>query len=220
MSEWIDIAVPLDSETVRWPGDRAFRLQRDCDMSCGHAASVSSFEMSAHLGTHMDAPLHYFRDGASMDGFPLEIGIGPARVIAIEGDCAGPDSLDVHRIERDERILLKTANSNEVWHHRPFSERYVSITPAGARYLVERHPALVGVDYLSVGNSGDDGAETHRILLKAGIWIIEALDLHRVTPGNYDLVCLPLRIVGVEGAPVRAALRRIQETGPGQKPLS
>jgi arylformamidase len=110
-------------------------------------------------------------------------------------------------IQRGERILLKTRNSNTEWHKQDFKTNYVAVNASGARYLAERGICLVGVDYLSVGLFEADGTETHRTLLSRGVWIVEGLDLSGIEDGEYELVCLPLRIAGSDGSPVRAALR-------------
>jgi arylformamidase len=209
MSNWIDISVPLQNGTVHWPGDRPFRVRAESEMKAGHEFNLSSFATSAHIGTHMDAPLHFVAGGSAMDRLRLETVIGPARVIKI----AHPQQITAaeiasHQIQRGERILFKTANSDRVWHDQPFDERFIAMDAQAAGFLAERKPVLVGVDYLSVGAYEADGADTHRILLGAGIWIVEGLDLHHVEPGSYELICLPLRIIGIEGAPARAVLRR------------
>jgi arylformamidase len=209
MSRWIDVTVPLDAGTVRWPGDRAFELVRESVVEDGGECNLSSFAMSAHLGTHMDAPLHYLASGESMDGLAFEAVIGPARVIEVAGGQVTGEELERHSIRAGERILLKTSNSDSVWHHEPFRRGYAHITESGAEHLAARHPAVMGVDYLSVGGPDESGGEVHRILSRAGIWIVESLNLHGVQPGEYEFVCLPLRIAGIEGAPARALLRQI-----------
>lgn len=199
MSDWIDVSVALDAELVRWPGDAAFELRREGSLARGDACNLSSFSMSAHLGTHVDSPLHYAADGASMDELDFDAVVGAARVIGME-EAGG--------IRRGERVLFKTENSNRAWQHEPFDPSYTALTPGLARELAARRPALVGIDYLSIGTPDLDGEETHRILLGAGIWIVESLDLRGVERGEYDLICLPLKIAGAEGAPARVLLRR------------
>jgi arylformamidase len=210
MSDWIDISVPLHNGMVHWPGDRPFELRRESDMSEGAENNLSSFSTSAHVGTHMDAPLHFLAGGVPMEDLPLNVVIGRARVIAI----SDPRRITVQELEpcgilRGDRILFKTANSARPWHDQPFQESFVAIGAGAAGYLAELKPALVGVDYLSVGGYESDGAETHRLLLGAGIWVIEGLHLHAVDAGYYELACLPLKIAGAEGAPARAVLRKL-----------
>jgi arylformamidase len=113
-----------------------------------------------------------------------------------------------HSISEGERILFKTTNSDHAWDTDQFDETFVFISQNGARYLAECGVRTVGVDYLSAGGFREDGPETHEALLGAGIWIIEGLNLRGVEPGSYELVCLPLRLMGAEGSPARAILRK------------
>ena len=205
-SRWLDVSVPLRDGMLPWPGDPAFRLRRLSDMERGDVCTVSALSMSAHAGTHVDAPLHYVRRGRSVDRWPLDATVGPARVIVIRHPrVIDVDELQTHRIRKGERLLVKTRNSAR---KRPgmFFKDYVSVSPAAARYLASRHLRAIGIDGPSIGPF-EDGAETHRILLDAGIWIVEWLDLRRIPAGPCELMCLPLRVVGGDGAPARAILR-------------
>jgi arylformamidase len=206
---WLDVSVPLASGMVHWPGDPEVSISRISSMESGDECNVSTISMSAHTGTHMDAPLHYLADGAGLDGLPLEAVIGPARVIAIQDPrSVRAAELARHRIRRGERILFKTRGAAARWKTETFDEEYVYISLDAARFLAARGLRLVGVDYLSVGGFLENSAEIHRTLLGAGIWVVEGLNLARVEPGRYDLVCLPLRIAGGDGAPARVALRK------------
>jgi arylformamidase len=180
---WIDISVQLRDGMVVWPGDPPTRIERISAIERGEAENISAMSLCLHAGTHIDAPLHYFEGGAAIDRLPFDAVIGPARVI-LGADLAG------QKIRRGERILFKTRNSG------------VCLTPEAAECLAARGIRAVGIDDLSIG-----GERVHKILLGAGIWIIEGLDLSAVEPGNYDLVCLPLSIPGSDGAPARAVLR-------------
>lgn len=208
-NEWIDVSIPLRTGIVHWPGDPEPTFERISEIGHGSEANVTLCRMTAHTGTHMDAPCHFIEGGASIDQFPLEAGIGLARVVTVPEACnsIGLSELEPAAIRHGERILLKTRNSNVRWAAQEFRSDFVAVTSAGARHLAERGALLVGVDYLSVGLFEGDGAETHRTLMSAGIWIVEGLDLSAVADGQYDLICLPLRIAGSDGSPVRAALR-------------
>ena len=165
--------------------------------------------MGAHTGTHMDAPLHFLATGKSLDQLPLEATIGPARVIEIKDrNSIKLEEIQPHKINRGERILFKTRNSTASWKSDAFDEEFVYISKEAARYLAELEIQTVGIDYLSVGGFKCDGLDTHQALLGAGIWIIEGLNLAKVKPGTYDLICLPLKVIGIEGAPARAVLRK------------
>ena len=205
---WIDISVPLYTGMVHWPDNPPVRIERMQDLSRGDAANVSMIEMGAHTGTHMDAPRHFLANGAGLDEMPLDASIGTARVINIEHPQAIlPAELEAHNLLAGERVLFRTLNSERCWKDDRFVEDFVYISAAAAQYLVERQVRTIGIDYLSVGGYVYDGVETHQILLSAGIWLIEGLNLSAVKPGIYELVCLPLRVAGADGAPARAILR-------------
>jgi len=206
--EWIDISVALRSGMVHWPDNPPVKIERMKDMDKGAVCNVSVMSLGAHTGTHMDAPLHFIKNGKSLDKLPLEATIGPARVIEIKDrEVVRRDELRRHNLRRGERILLKTRNSSRCWKTDAFVEDFVYISREAAQHLVDRGIRTIGVDYLSVGGFHHDGLETHRILLGAQIWIIEGINLAQVKPGKYELVCLPLKVLGSDGAPARALLR-------------
>lgn len=207
-SPWIDVSVPLRPGVLHWPGDPPFELERISEIAKGDLCDVSAVRMSSHTGTHLDAPRHFLRDGAGIDRLPLDALIGPALVIEIaDRRTILPAELARHAIPRGARVLFKTRNG-ELWDGRPFTEDYVAVSPEAAEWLVEQEVKLVGVDYLSVGPAGDAGAHVHCTLLSAGVCIVESLQLASITPGDYDLVCLPLNLLDADGAPARALLRR------------
>ena len=209
-NRWIDISVPIQDGMVHWPGDPAVRIKKVLDMERGDACNVSKLSMGSHTGTHMDAPFHFFRKGSGLDRMPLDATLGPARVIEIRGvESINPMDLKPYRIHVGERILLKTQNSNRVWSQGAFVKDFVYLATESARYLAKRRVKMVGIDYLSVGGYREqNGLEVHRTLLRAGIWIIEGLDLKDVRPGKCELICLPLKIVRSDGAPARAILKQ------------
>jgi arylformamidase len=207
---WIDVSVSLHSGMVHWPDNPPVRIERALNIEHGDTANVSEISMGAHTGTHMDGPLHFVREGKGLDEMPLHATIGPARVIEVsDPESIKPDELDPHRLQRNERILFKTHNSARHWSSEDFNEDFVYISQEAARYLADHGIRTVGVDYLSVGGFRKDGVETHRALLEAGIWVIEGLDLSEVKPGEYELICLPVKIERSDGAPARAILRAI-----------
>lgn len=205
---WIDISVPLYTGMVHWPDNPPVHIERDLDISHGDLCNVSKLSFGAHTGTHMDAPVHWIAGAPGIDTMPLDATLGRARVLEIADPVSvKPAELEPHNIQAGERILLKTRNSTRAWASDAFVEDFVYISHDAARYLAERHVRTVGVDYLSVGGFTVDGPETHRALLTAGIWIIEGLNLSQVTPGDYELICLPVKIRDGDGAPSRALLR-------------
>jgi arylformamidase len=207
--DWIDISVTVKTGMVHWPGDRPVLIERSQDMERGDDMNLSAISMGSHSGTHIDAPLHFIRTGKSLLEMPFNSTIGPARVLEIaDPRSVKPEELAPHDIRSGERILFRTRNSERCWKTDSFIEDFVYISTEAARFLVEKGVRAVGIDYLSVGAYGKDGGETHRILLEAGVWIIESLDLSGVAPGDYELICLPLKVLNSEGAPARAVLRK------------
>lgn len=200
--------MPVYSGMVHWPGDPAVDVHRVRSIADGSSCNVSKMDMGAHTGTHMDAPLHFVRDGDAMETVPLEAVIGPCRVLEIKDTFAiKVAELKKFKLRRGERILFKTRNSAKSWKTEKFDTEFVHIPKDAAQYLVDCGIRTVGVDYLSVGGYKKDGKETHLILLGAKVWIIEGLNLAKIKPGKYDLICLPLKLVGSDGAPARAVLR-------------
>jgi arylformamidase len=206
---WIDISVPLRSGMVHWPDNPPVRIERMLDMERGDVANVSKFSLGSHTGTHMDAPIHFVRAGEGIDRLPLDATIGRARLIEIQDPVSiKPDELSQHGIGRGERVLFKTRNSSLGWWTQDLIEDYVYVSQEAARYLANREVRTVGVDYLCVSGFRRDGVETHQVLLGTGIWVIEGLDVGRVEPGEYELICLPLKVEDGDGAPARAILRK------------
>lgn len=205
-AKWIDISISLKSGMVHWPGDPAVSIKRVLNINKGDDCNVSRLSIGSHTGTHMDAPLHFLRKGKGLDQMPLDATIGPARIIEIKDqESIKAEELKTHKIQRGERILFKTINSRYRKSNK-FRKNFIYIAQDGARYLARKHVCVVGIDYLSVGGFYKDSLETHRALLRAGIWIIEGLNLSKVKAGKYDLVCLPLKILNSDGAPARAVL--------------
>jgi arylformamidase len=207
-SPWIDISVPLHNNLVHWPGNPPFEMELVQSIKQGNAANLSKISMGAHSGTHVDAPYHFIQEGKDISSMPVDTMIGKARVIEIQDSrLIKPEELKVNNIQAGERILFKTRNSSRAWENNTFYEDFVAISKETADFLCEKGVKVVGVDYLSVGGYKNDGAYIHRTLLKAGIWLIEGLNLSEVIPGNYFLICLPLKIMSADGSPARAILR-------------
>jgi arylformamidase len=207
---WIDVTVTVHNGMAHWPGDLAYKRQLTMSIAEGSIANLSQIECSAHTGTHMDAPRHFVDGAATIDTMPIEATVGRARVIEIKDpEMIRKTELEFYKPEKGERLLFKTRNSSRAWKTSEFQEDFVYITPEAADYLAAVGVMTVGVDYLSVGGFKTGGQATHVALLAAGIWIIEGLNLEHVKPGEYQLVCLPLKLEGSDGAPARAILRRL-----------
>jgi arylformamidase len=204
----IDVTVPLDANLPAYPGNTPFSLEAIKRIAAGGSSNVSSLHLSAHSGTHVDAPRHFFDNGGGTEALPLDLLLGRTRVVELrtrKGITA--EDLAAFDLSEDIRVLIKTPNSR-LWGSPEFHADYVGITESGARYLVERGVKLVGVDYLSVEVFKSPGAPAHHVLLGAGTIVVEGLNLRDVEPGVYDLLCLPLPIVGSDGAPARVVLRK------------
>lgn len=207
---WIDISVTVRHGMPHWPEDPPVIIERVMDIGRGDVCNVSHMAMGVHTGTHMDAPVHFVHGARGLDTMPLSATIGEARVVEIaDPHEITAEELRPHELQAGERILFRTVNSTRVWQTNDFVEDFVYISEPAARHLAEVGVQTVGVDYLSVGGYYVDGATIHRILLDAGIWIIEGLDLSTVGPGRYELICLPVRMHESDGAPARAIVRPI-----------
>ncbi len=208
MREWIDISVPLANGMAHWADDPEPCFQLISEIEQGADANVTLCRMTAHTGTHMDAPCHFLAGGEAIDAFPLSVGIGPAKVISVpDVKNVGKAELAAKGIQKGDRILLRTKNSNKRWDRSDFQPDFAALSASGAEFLAEAGIVLIGVDYLSVGAFEGDGAQTHRILLGAGIWIVEGLNLREVAEGRYNMICLPINIAGSDGAPARVVLQ-------------
>jgi len=209
-NEWIDVSVRLHDGMVHWPGDPSVEITRARSRDRGDAANVSKLDMGAHTGTHMDAPLHFIDGGAGIDLLPLDVTVGPARVIEIRDPKEiTAEEIAPYAIQAGERVLFKTNNSPRCWQTDAFTPDAVYLSLGAARHLAERGVRLVGVDYLSVGGfNNSDGPEIHRALLSTGVWIIEGLDMTNAPAGIVDFICLPLSIADCDGAPASAILRQ------------
>jgi arylformamidase len=204
----IDVSVRLDSNLPTYPGNPPFALEAVKRIQDGGSSNVSALRMSAHAGTHVDAPRHFFDQGVGTEGLPLDLLIGRARVVEVLSRKAiGAEELAPLNLSEDIRLLIKTHNSR-LWGSPTFHPEYVGLTESGARLLVDRGVKVVGVDYLSIEEFKKPGAPAHHVLLGGGTVIIEGLNLLDVEPGVYDLLCLPLLVVGSDGAPARVVLRR------------
>ena len=197
--EIIDISVPIRSGMVTYPGDPEVRLERTSSIADGAAANLSKLDFGVHSGTHVDAPVHFNDGAAGADELPLDVLNGPCEVVEVGRlDASAVDAVP----EGAKRVLFKTPNS-ELWATDSFADEFERLNGPAAKALVERGVRLVGVDYLSVGDE-----DAHHVLLGAGVVPVEGLDLRGVEPGSYELHCLPLRLVGSDGAPARAILIR------------
>ena len=166
--------------------------------------------MSLHAGTHMDAPFHFVPDGKRIDELPLDLFIGPALVHAVEADrYIKAEDIASIKLDGVTRVLFKTRNS-ELLKRGSYDPDFVAFSVEAAEALVAKGVKLVGLDYLSVAHAGDEQGPVHRAFLDHGVALLEGIDLSRINPGHYELICFPIRVRGADGAPCRAVLRDLE----------
>jgi arylformamidase len=205
-----DVSVPIKHGGLVYPNNPAISITPVQSIAAGNTANVSRIDLGSHTGTHVDAPLHFIDGAAGVDRLPLDVLIGPARLIAFADDvlAVGMKELERHDLSGVKRVLIRTRNS--AWlasGSSDFHPDFTHITPDGAEYLVSAGVRLVGVDYLSVEQFRSPHHKTHRTLLSNGVVIVEGLVLAEPPPGDYELYCLPMLMAGLDGAPARAVLR-------------
>ena len=204
-----DISLSISPDLPVWPDDPPIELELIESMEAGAHANVSRLSAGVHTGTHVDAPHHFLNDGCTIEQLPLDVLTGPCYVIQLPDgvETITAEALDGMSLPANiTRILFGTSNSR-LWSRgeMEFQEDFVAVAEDGAQWLVDHGFRLVGVDYLSVAPFGDS-VPTHTVLLQAGIVVVEGLDLSAVPRGFYDLYCLPLKLLGSDGAPARAIL--------------
>ena len=212
-TEWIDISIPfpVDKPMPFFPTDpQGPSVTRIFDRTKGDPVTMSQININSHNGTHIDAPFHFIAEGTTIDMMPLDTAIGPARVIEIKDPVSIKlDEVEPYDIKEGERILFKTRNSSYAYKTADFVDDYVYCTNEVAHYLKDKKIRLVGVDYITIGNQKDHEniKIVHETLLMNGIYIIEMLNLDGVKPGDYEMVCLPLRMEKGDAGPCRAIIR-------------
>ncbi len=202
-----DVSLPLRTGIPSIPGDPPFESRRVSSLEAGDPYSLTGLSLSTHAGTHVDPPSHFLQGGASVDSIPLTTLVGPCRVVEVASDrrAIGPEDLPTG--EPEPRLLFRTRNSERWALSDEYFPDYVALTGAAARALAARPPLLVGIDSLSIENDPTLQFPVHRALAGAGVVVLEGLRLGGVPAGRYELLCLPLRLAGGDGAPARVLLR-------------
>jgi arylformamidase len=209
--ELIDISVSINPNLVKWPDSFGFSSEPVLQIAGEVEANVTKIEMDVHFGTHVDAPLHFLKDGETMSTMPLHKLVGRCFV----KDCGYATVISEDEVvnipSEAEKILFKTTNS-KLWSDptHDFVEDFVGINKGGATAMSKRHLDLVGVDYLSIQGFREHN-DTHRQLLAERTVLLEGIDLTEVEEGWYDLYCLPIKLDLLEAAPCRAILKKINE---------
>ena len=203
---YYDISLNLSTDTVRWVVAPPLEVHERRRISRGDEVNASALTVSVHAGTHVDAPLHFVPGGVSIDAVPLERFVGPAVVHQVDADRFITEAhVKAIALDGARRVLFKTRNS-ELLKRREYDPNFVAFSVEAARALVARRVELVGLDYLSVAHA-DEQVPVHRAFLDHGVVLLEGVDLSAVAPGRYELICFPLRLRGLDGAPCRAVLR-------------
>lgn len=210
--EWIDVSLPMREDTVHWPGHPRYTVTHMNSMKSGDIMNVTAVSMCSHFGTHIDAPRHYVEKGTPVDALNIDVLIGRCKVAFYKGEKHIPatfiNELDLAGVSR---LIIRTTNS-EFIRLPDFHEDYVALTIGAASALVEKKIKLLGIDGYSIGPyDPDEGMPVHKTFLSAGPDQvgIEELDLSGITPGDYELIALPIRLTGLEAAPTRVLLKKI-----------
>ncbi|MEM7593711.1 MAG: cyclase family protein [Cyanobacteria bacterium P01_A01_bin.83] len=208
---WIDISLTIHPDMPYWPDNPAVSIEPSQCLAHGDVCNVSKLTIGTHTGTHVDGINHFIKGGMGIDQMPLDATIGRARVIEIKD----PKQIKVAELENydlqpGERILFKTKNSFNALQSDTFVEDFVHISTDAAKYLAEKKVRTVGVDYLSVGGYNGNVIDVHHALLGSGIWAIEGLNLAQVEPGEYELICLPIKLKDGDGGLARAILKPLK----------
>lgn len=209
MAKIHDVTVTISAQMPVWPGDPAPVIERKRKIEEGANSNTSQLTLGVHCGTHLDSPFHFIPDGKSVESLPLDVLYGPVLVVALDDTVSVINAEVVHRAALPTgtvRVLFKTRNST-AWaeNESTFRTDFVGIDHSGAKLLVEMGICLVGVDYLSVAPY-KQSRPTHEEFLKAGVVVVEGLDLSKINGGHYTLCCLPLKLQGSDGAPARVVL--------------
>ena len=205
-----DVSILISEDMPIWPNDPGISMDLTRSIARGDNANVTQLNMGVHTGTHIDAPFHFEPNEATIDQLSLDVLIGPCRIFEIPetSQAIGPSDLEKLDFDNHIRVLFKTRNS-KLWKkgERVFKKDFVHMHLEGAKFLIDQSIKLVGIDYLSIENYGSLDHATHHLLLRNNVVILEGLDLSRVSPGDYELIALPLKLKGADGSPARVVLR-------------
>ena len=214
MRYW-DISEPLEPASATFPGDTPFTQEWVARQERGASCNVSTIRVSTHVGTHTDAPLHYDVAGSDMASVPLHAYMGRCRVLDVRGEGAPSlvpaRALPPAKLRGAERVLLRTSDEHD---HRVWNHGFTALGPAAAKALADAGVVLVGIDTPSMDHADSKDLSGHQALYAGGVAILENLDLRGVPEGDYELIALPLRIVGGDSSPVRAILRELPPDRP------
>jgi arylformamidase len=208
MPKLYDISLPIESGGVVYPENTPIEIANVKSVASGGSSTISKVSFGSHTATHVDAQSHFLVDGTTVDQIPLDVLIGPALLVRFPDDVMAITAAHLERagVAGQTRVIFATRNSG-FNRDRTFVKDYTYVAPDAAEFLVAQGVKLVGVDYLSIEQFHSGHHKTHKTLLGAGVVIVEGLQLSDPPAGKYELICLPLRLKGLDGAPARAVLR-------------
>ncbi|MBI2465407.1 cyclase family protein [Candidatus Shapirobacteria bacterium] len=202
-----DVTLPIHKDMLVWEGDESVSIEQTATLAKDEVA-LTRFSFGSHTGTHIDAPSHFLQNGKTLDKIPLNKLIGKCRVLDLTGikhQEIQVSDLSERNITKGDRILLKTGNFR-LLRKATFPKKYISLSLEAAEFLVKKEVVLVGTDFLSIEKKANPNHPVHKALLSKGIVNVEGLNLENVPAGKYEMICLPLHVVGVDGAPARVIL--------------
>lgn len=206
--KYYDLTISIKNQMSVCEGDPEVFVDPFLSILKGDSCNVSNVQMGSHTGTHIDAPYHFFKNGRTVDDIPLDLLIGKTKVILIRNEKVITEKiLSGIDLKNVERLLIKTDYSYMRDRYGKFKKNYTYIDIDAAAYIVNQGIKLLGIDAFSIEQYGSEDNLCHKILLGAGVPILELLNLKDVPPGDYELICLPLKIFKGDGAPVRAVVR-------------
>lgn len=206
---WVDLTRPIFPGMATWPDNPDVEVTKEQCLAHGDVCNVSKLTLGTHTGTHVDGINHFIKGEVGADAMPLELMVGGARIIDIHHDKQITRAeVEPHDLKAGERVLFRTRNSREPVPATHFDEQFVHIALDAAQHFAEVDVALVGVDYLSVGGFEGNVVDVHQELLGNGIWCVEGLNLQETEPGDYEFLCMPIRLKDGDGALARAIARR------------
>lgn len=204
-----DLSIAIKPSMTVWPGQQKPKITVKTD---GEDASTTSISLVSHNGTHVDAPKHFIKSGKTVDKLDINKLVGQCKILDLTNffKTGGPAEIGwAHfgtiKVRKGDRILIKTGNFKFL-EGKKFTKDYISLSEDAAKNLVKRGISLIGIDYFGIEKKGNEGHPVHKHLLKAGIIIVEGLNLKDVTKGEYTLVCAPLPLEGADASPARVFL--------------
>ncbi|MFP4496841.1 MAG: cyclase family protein [Vulcanimicrobiota bacterium] len=208
MNNYIDITVSITSKMIVYEGDPPVTITPFKSIKKGDSCNISELQLSTHTGTHIDTPFHFFQNGKTLDDVSLDSLIGPVRIISAMGlKAISRKDIETFDLEGCKRVIFKTEHSLKWARSSKFNKNYVYLEMDACGYLIQKGIKLVGIDSFSIEKFESPDCMCHKILLGGNVIILEFLDLRNVEPGDYELICLPLKIARADGAPVRAILK-------------